>query len=78
MSNLIFSNQIKLTIDLISFDPRLITENNLIDDKRPHRYEQNTQVYLLSMRTTMKMITIMKKTLLEIKMTTAMKILYII
>ena len=33
----------KQTIDLISFDPRLITENNLIDDNRPYRYEQNSQ-----------------------------------
>ena len=31
------------TIDLISFDPRLITENNLIDDNRPYRYEQNSR-----------------------------------
>ena len=29
------------TIDLISFDPRLITENNFHDDNRPYRYEQN-------------------------------------
>ena len=33
----------KQTIDFISFDPRVITENNLIDDKRPYRYEQNIQ-----------------------------------
>ena len=33
----------KQTIDLISFDPRLITENNLLDDNRPYRYEQYTQ-----------------------------------
>ena len=33
----------KQTIDFISFDPRLITENNLIDDNRPYRYEQNFQ-----------------------------------
>ena len=33
----------KQTIDLISFDPRLITENNLIDDNRPYCYEQNSQ-----------------------------------
>ena len=33
----------KQTIDLISFDPRLITQNNLIDDNRPYRYEQNSQ-----------------------------------
>ena len=33
----------KQTIDFITFDPRLITENNLIDDNRPYRYEQNIQ-----------------------------------
>ena len=33
----------KETIDFISFDPRLITENNLIDDNRPYRYEQNSR-----------------------------------
>ena len=27
---------------ILSFDPRLITYNNLIDDNRPFRYEQNT------------------------------------
>ena len=31
------------TIDLIYFDPRLNTENNFLDDKRPYRYEQNNQ-----------------------------------
>ena len=31
------------TMDLISFDPRLITKNNFHDDNRPYRYEQNTQ-----------------------------------
>ena len=31
------------TMDLISFDPRLITENNFHDDNRPYRYEQNLQ-----------------------------------
>ena len=30
-------------MDYISFDPRLITENNLHDDKRPYRYQQNIQ-----------------------------------
>ena len=30
-------------MDLISFDPRLITENNFHDDNRPYRYEQNIQ-----------------------------------
>ena len=29
------------TMDLISFDPRFITENNFHDDNRPYRYEQN-------------------------------------
>ena len=33
----------KQTIDLISFDPHLITENNLIDDNRPYLYEQKSQ-----------------------------------
>ena len=33
----------KHTIDFIFFDPRLFTENNLIDDNRPFRYEQNSQ-----------------------------------
>ena len=71
----------KQTIDFISFDPRLITENNLLDDNRPYRYEKifkNNKVYLLPMRTTMKTITIMKNTLLKIKMKIAMKIVYII
>ena len=27
------------TTDFISFDPRLITENNFHDDNRPYRYE---------------------------------------
>ena len=31
----------KQTIDVISFDPQLITENNLLDDNRPYRYQQN-------------------------------------
>ena len=30
-------------MDLISFDRRLITENNFHDDNRPYRYEQNIQ-----------------------------------
>ena len=30
-------------MDFISFDPRLITENNLHDGNRPYRYEQNIQ-----------------------------------
>ena len=35
----------KQTIDFISFDllDLLITENNLLDDNRPYRYEQNIQ-----------------------------------
>ena len=33
----------KQTMDLICFDPLLITENNLHDDIRPYRYEQNIQ-----------------------------------
>ena len=30
-------------MDLISFNPRLITENNLHDDNRPYRYGQSIQ-----------------------------------
>ena len=30
-------------MDLISSDPRLITETNFHDDSRPYRYEQNIQ-----------------------------------
>ena len=30
-------------MDFISFDPRLITENNFHDDNRPYRYDQNIQ-----------------------------------
>ena len=33
----------KQTIDFISFDPRLNTQNNLLDDKKPSRCEQNIQ-----------------------------------
>ena len=33
----------KQNLDLISFEPRLITENNLLDDNRPYCYEQNFQ-----------------------------------
>ena len=33
----------KHNLDLISFEPRLITENNLLDDNRPYCYEQITQ-----------------------------------
>ena len=46
MNTLIFFKPDKITKqtnDFISFDPRLITENNLIDDNRPYRYEQNSQ-----------------------------------
>ena len=31
------------TMVFISFDPRLITENNFLGDNRPYRYEQNIQ-----------------------------------
>ena len=31
------------TIDVISFDPRSITENHFHDDNRPYRYEQKLQ-----------------------------------
>ena len=30
-------------MDLITFDPHLITENNFNDDNRPYRFEQNIQ-----------------------------------
>ena len=47
MTTLISSNQIKLQNKpltlFISFDPRLITENNLVDDNRPYRYEQGQE-----------------------------------
>ena len=46
MNTLIFFKQEKITkqtIDIISFDPRLITENNPNDDNRPYCYEQNIQ-----------------------------------
>ena len=33
----------KQAIDYIYFNPRSITENNLLDDNRPYRYEQNFQ-----------------------------------
>ena len=33
----------KQAIDYISFNPRLITENNLHDDNKPYGYEQNFQ-----------------------------------
>ena len=36
-------NVTQQTMDLISFDPRLITENIFHDDKRPYRYELNIQ-----------------------------------
>ena len=36
----------KQAIDYISFNPRLITANNLHDDNRPNRYEQNFQEQL--------------------------------
>ena len=34
------------TVDFLSFDPRLITENNFHDDNRPYRFEQNIQEQL--------------------------------
>ena len=40
-------DQIHLTkhnIDRINFDPHLITDNNLLDDKRPYHYQRNTPV----------------------------------
>ena len=46
-------------IDNISFNPRLITENNLHDDNRPYRYEQNFKIYFLTI-VMMKMTLIMK------------------
>ena len=33
----------KQALDYICFNPRLITENKLLDDNRPYRYEQNFQ-----------------------------------
>ena len=41
-------------MDFITLDTRLITENNLHDDNRPYRYEQNkkdNKIYLPSMKT---------------------------
>ena len=71
----------KQTIDLISFDPRLITENNLIDDNRDNltvmnKIVKNNKVYPLIMKTTMKTLTIMKTTLSKIKLKTIMKLWY--
>ena len=64
-------------MDLISFDPRLITENKFHDDIRPYRYEQNIQdnkTYVSTMTITMKkMTTIMKNIYLKIKMKIVMK-----
>ena len=34
----------KHNLDRINLDPHLITDTNLIDDNRPYRYQQNTQV----------------------------------
>ena len=52
------------TMDLMSFDPRLITENNFHDDNRPYRYEQNIQeqqnLFSPTKTITMKKMTIMK------------------
>ena len=68
------------TMDLISFDPRLIKENNFQDDDRPYRYEQNIQnnkTYLPTMTITMKKTTIiMKNTYLKIKLKFVTKIFY--
>ena len=33
----------KQNLHLISFEPRLIAENNLLDDNRPYCYQQNIQ-----------------------------------
>ena len=46
MKTLTFSSCDKVTqqtMDLISFDPRLIIKNNFHDDNRPYPYEQNIQ-----------------------------------
>ena len=70
----------KQTIDLISFDPRLITENNLLmitDITVMNKIVKNNKVYSLPKKTTMKTIPIMKTTLSKIKMKTVMKLLYI-
>ena len=68
------------TMDLISFDPHLITENNFQDDDRPYRYEQNIQnnkTFLPTMTITMKKTTIiMKNTYLKIKLKIVTKIFY--
>ena len=60
------------TMDLISFDPRLITESNFHDDYRPYRYKYVNKIlkynepYLPTMTITMKkMRTIMKNTYLK-------------
>ena len=70
----------KQTIVFISFDPRLITENNLIDDNRPYRYEQNSQEQQ-SLFTTNENYNENdnnnENSLSKIKMKTVMKLLYI-
>ena len=67
-------------MNFISFDPRLITENNFHEDDRPYRYEQNIkeqQNLLPTMTITMKKMTIiMKNTYLKTKMKIVLKILY--
>ena len=70
------------TMDFISFDPRLITENNLHDDNRPYRYEQKIQEQQNlftnndNYNDNYKTIIIMKNTFLKTKMKIAMKILH--
>ena len=68
------------TMDLKSFDSRLITEINFHDNNRPYRYEQkfkNNKIYLPTMTITMKKMTIiLENTYLKIKMKVVMKLLY--
>ena len=68
------------TMDFISFDPRLITENEFHDINRPYSYEQNIQEQqnlFPTMTITMKKTTIiMKNTFLKPKMKSVMKILH--
>ena len=70
------------TMDIISFDPRVITENNFHDDNRPYRYEQNIQeqqnlsIYQTMTKTMKKTTIIMKNTFLRTKRKIEMKILH--
>ena len=69
------------TMNFISFDPRLITENNFHDDDRPYRYEQNIKeqqnLFISTLTITMKKMTIiMKNTYLKTKKKIVLKILY--